>query len=149
MPARPRSDRVAGCSGQLLRPWCPWPRVHHRTDAWAQGGSWLAQLFGFSFAHIELQRVAGGPILNANSAGTLEGRSAHSVSFSGHKGLLLASHHSFPQFPQKYWGKLDVADSLNKGSLLLLQHYTYRRSSPSSSVFSLLHSSLSLSVGTR
>jgi hypothetical protein len=41
--ARPRSDRVAGWSGQPVRPWCHGPRGHRRSGAGKQGGGWLAQ----------------------------------------------------------------------------------------------------------
>ena len=64
------------------------------------------KLFNFPFPHKELRRTAGGRSLTPDSALTLEGRSARSVSLGGLKGLLLlASHHCFPQRPKRDWGK--------------------------------------------
>jgi hypothetical protein len=86
------------------------PRTRHRTDARAQGGGWLrrpvwaGKLFTLPFVHMELQWVAGDPILTTISTGTLECRSARRNSFSGRNGPL-ASGHCLPQFAQKYWGK--------------------------------------------
>ena len=54
----------------------------------------------------------------------LESRNARSFDFGCRKGLLLlTSRHRFPQFPQKYRGKLYAAKSLDKVYFLRLQHY--------------------------
>ena len=105
-----------------ISPVVPWASVRSPNrclGAWR----WLAGSDGQSELEISSPflllawscRVAGVPCLTTKSAGTLKCRSARSTSFSGHKGLLLASRHCLPQFPQKYWGKLYFADSLNTG----------------------------------
>ena len=122
-PAHPRSNWVAGSSGQLVH-------THGALDhgpiteqmpgckavtGWLRRAVWAGKLFSFPFANMEMLRVAGGPNLTTNYAITLEGRSAHSTDFRGCKGVLLSSSRCLLQLLKKDWGKLDIRNSLHKG----------------------------------
>jgi hypothetical protein len=74
----------------------------------------------------------------------LEGPGARSTGLRGRKGFLLhRSHHCLSQLPKEGWGKLGVGHNVNKGYLPLLQHDTFSRSTPSSTILSLSQSVVS------
>ena len=94
---------------------------HRAATGWLRRSLWVGKFTSLAFAGLRL--VIRFPSVTANSSWTLEGRSPHSFGIGCRKVLLLLTgRHLFPQFQQKYWGKLYAAINLDKCYFLRLKH---------------------------
>ena len=111
MAAHRRSDRVAGCSGQLVRPWWPGPRHRLRIGARSQGGGWLAPTDSLSW---KAPQLSSWKIVAGDSRGRTEPHPKLAVTLecwfariTPLSGLLLTSRHCFYWVPavvsQRRW----------------------------------------------